>query len=41
MNGERDEKEGVSRIFGGMTSEEVTVHYSKHGEGESNSKEVY
>lgn len=39
MNGERDEKEGVSRIFGGMTSEKVRVHYSKDGEGESNSKE--
>ena len=41
MNGERDEKEGVSRKFGKMTSEEVTGQYSKDGEGESNSKEDY
>lgn len=41
MNGERDEKEGVSRKFGGMTSEKVRVHYSKHGEGEECSEETY
>lgn len=31
----------MSRIFGGMTSEEVTGHYSKDGEGEECAKEVY
>lgn len=41
MNGERDGKEGVSRIFGGMTSEKVRVHYSKDGERQGESKEVY
>lgn len=41
MNGERDEKEGVSRIFGGMISEETNSHCSKDGEGQGESKEVY
>jgi hypothetical protein len=41
VNGERDGKEGVSRIFGGMISEKVRVHCSKDGEGQGKSKEVY
>lgn len=36
-----ERKEGGTRKFGGMISEETTSHCSKDGEGQRHSKEVY